>query len=73
VAARVARAFDPAMTMTMPREGEYVVRRGNNLWQLARRTYGNGLHYTTIYTANREHIRDPDLIYPGQVFKLPRS
>src|SRR3954470_19158450 len=73
VAARVARAFDPAMTLTMPREGEYVVRRGNNLWQLARRTYGNGLHYTTIYTANRDHIRDPDLIYPGQVFKLPRS
>ena len=73
VAAQIVRGFDAAMTMTLPGPDDYVVRRGNNLWQLARRTYGNGLQYTVIYGANRDHIRDPNLIYPGQVFKLPKS
>ena len=46
---------------------------GNNLWTIARRTYGKGIAYTLIYRANAEQIRDPDLIYPGQVFTLPKS
>lgn len=33
--------------------------------------YGQGLSYTTIYQANKEQIRDPDLIYPGQIFETP--
>jgi nucleoid-associated protein YgaU len=52
-------------------EGSVVVQPGNSLWRLARHTYGLGIHYTVIYTANADQIRDPDLIYPGQVFKLP--
>ncbi|MGB0683582.1 MAG: LysM peptidoglycan-binding domain-containing protein [Magnetovibrionaceae bacterium] len=48
-----------------------VVQPGNSLWRLARRTYGSGFAFTTIYEANRKQIRDPDLIYPGQIFEMP--
>ena len=44
------------------------VKLGNSLWRIARRAYGRGMRYTVIYEANKEQIRDPDLIYPGQVF-----
>lgn len=55
-----------------PTGGAIVVEPGNSLWRLARRTYGEGMRYTLILEANREQIKDPDLIYPGQVFDLPR-
>lgn len=48
-----------------------VVQPGNSLWRIARRTYGGGIHYTVIFQANRDQIRDPNLIYPGQIFALP--
>ena len=51
----------------------YVVERGNSLWQIARRVYGVGTRYTVIYSANPSQIRNPNLLYPGQVFKLPKS
>ncbi len=51
--------------------GKAIIRRGDNLWTIARRVYGEGLKYTTIYQANTGQIRDPDRIYPGQVFDLP--
>lgn len=51
--------------------GKAIIRRGDNLWTIARRTYGEGIKYTTIYQANTGQIRDPDRIYPGQVFDLP--
>ncbi|PXA88393.1 peptidase M23, partial [Nostoc sp. 3335mG] len=51
--------------------GKAIIRRGDNLWTIARRTYGEGIKYTTIYEANTGQIRDPDRIYPGQVFDLP--
>lgn len=50
-----------------------VVQPGNSLWRIARRTLGQGLRYTQIYQANREQIRDPDMIYPGQIFAIPAS
>ena len=46
---------------------------GNSLWRIARRNYGEGPRYTVIYQANKERIKDPDLIYPGQVFVVPKS
>ena len=49
-----------------------VVVRGDNLWNISRAHYGNGMHHTMIYGANKEQIRDPDLIYPGQVLSLPK-
>ena len=48
-----------------------VVQPGNNLWRVARAVYGQGIDYTIIYQANNDQIRDPDLIYPGQVFRIP--
>ncbi|HJU18924.1 MAG TPA: LysM peptidoglycan-binding domain-containing protein [Stellaceae bacterium] len=54
-------------------ERVYVVRQGNTLWRIARELFGAGTRYLTIYLANLGQIRNPDLIYPGQVFKLPKS
>ncbi|SFV35668.1 Nucleoid-associated protein YgaU, contains BON and LysM domains [Devosia crocina] len=51
--------------------GKAIIRRGDNLWTIARRTYGEGIRYTTIYQANSGRISDPNRIYPGQVFDLP--
>ena len=50
-----------------------IIRRGDNLWTVARRNYGAGIRYTTIFEANRDQIRNPHLIYPGQVFKVPED
>ncbi|MEL6064328.1 MULTISPECIES: LysM peptidoglycan-binding domain-containing protein [unclassified Methylobacterium] len=47
------------------------ITRGDNLWRISQRTYGRGERYTVIYDANQTQIRDPDLIYPGQIFVLP--
>jgi nucleoid-associated protein YgaU len=49
-----------------------VVVRGDSLWNIARAHYSNGFQHTLIYGANKDQIRDPDLIYPGQVFSLPK-
>jgi len=51
----------------------YIVQPGNNLWQISRLAYGVGTRYLIIYSANLAQIRDPERIYPGQVFKLPKS
>jgi nucleoid-associated protein YgaU len=48
-----------------------VISRGDSLWSISRRTLGDGSRYAIIYRANRGKIRDPDLIYPGQVLVLP--
>ena len=48
-----------------------VVQPGNSLWRIARRTLGGGIHFTEIFEANRSQIRNPALIYPGQIFALP--
>lgn len=47
------------------------VRAGDNLWTISRARLGRGRRYTQIYAANATRIRDPKLIYPGQVFVLP--
>ncbi|HSM41331.1 MAG TPA: LysM peptidoglycan-binding domain-containing protein [Afifellaceae bacterium] len=50
-----------------------IIRSGDNLWTISRRTYGRGIRYTTVYQANNDQIRNPHLIYPGQVFVLPEG
>ncbi len=47
------------------------VQKGATLWAIARDRYGEGFQYVQIFEANRDTISDPDLIFPGQVFKLP--
>ncbi|MEE4208551.1 MAG: LysM peptidoglycan-binding domain-containing protein [Parvularcula sp.] len=54
-------------------EGNVIVQPGNNLWTIARRAYGDGFQYTVIYEANQAQIRDPNLIYPGQIFRVPEG
>lgn len=50
---------------------KYTVKSGDCLWNIARKFYGNGSLYTKIYNANRSKIKNPNLIYPGQVFTIP--
>src|SRR6185312_8571800 len=66
---RLALKFD----RVAPPEGyaAFDVQPGNNLWRLAERSFGEGQRYTEIYQANQGKIRDPNLIYPGQVFAVP--
>lgn len=47
------------------------VQPGSTLWAIARAKYGDGVMYVRVYEANKDRIRDPDLIYPGQVFVVP--
>jgi nucleoid-associated protein YgaU len=53
--------------------GRITVQPGDSLWRIARQIHGRGMAYLIIYEANRDRIRDPDLIYPGQVFSLTRT
>ena len=48
------------------------VVKGDNLWDLARHYYGDGLRYADIYHANENQIRNPNLIFVGQVFVVPQ-
>ena len=47
------------------------VQPGSTLWAIAKESYGEGIEYFKVFEANKERIRDPDLIYPGQVFEIP--
>jgi nucleoid-associated protein YgaU len=47
------------------------VQPGNTLWAIARDNLGEGIMYVDLFEANADQIRDPDLIYPGQVFVIP--
>jgi len=74
VTARLELPFSRAEPLTdFASEAFVIVQPGNSLWRIARRTYGTGMRYTVIYTANLDQIRDPDLIYPGQVFAIPTT
>ena len=54
-----------------PSGQNYTVKRGDCLWNIAKKYYGNGSKYTTIYNANRDKIKNSNLIYPGQVLWIP--
>jgi len=57
-----------------PQEIMYTVVKGDHLWGIAKKQehYGNGFAWPVIYKANRDQIKNPDLIYPAQVFKVPK-
>ena len=57
--------------VVVPRIATTTVSRGDSLWRISRLTYGAGTRYAVIYKANREQIRNPNLIYPGQIFVVP--
>jgi nucleoid-associated protein YgaU len=70
-AGATAEAAPAAEQAAKPTEGRLVIQPGNNLWRISKVIYGDGLKYATLYQANKDQIRDPDLIYPGQVFRTP--
>ena len=57
--------------VVVPKIATTTVSRGDSLWRISRLTYGAGTRYAAIYKANREQIRNPNLIHPGQIFVLP--
>jgi nucleoid-associated protein YgaU len=69
-ASGAARPIEPG-TVIVPHVTTAIVSRGDNLWRISRRIYGEGTRYTVIYDANQGQIRNPDRIYPGQIFVLP--
>ncbi len=74
VHARVEMPFQRAALTEMEVPADrIVVQPQQNLWRIARRVYGRGILYTDIFQANREQIRDPNLIFPGQVFAIPAA
>jgi nucleoid-associated protein YgaU len=50
-----------------------IIKRGDNLWRIARGAWGKGIRWSTIYQANADQIRNPHWIYPGQVFVMPKG
>ncbi|MCB1364515.1 MAG: LysM peptidoglycan-binding domain-containing protein [Rhodobacteraceae bacterium] len=72
---------EPPEALRAPPEGEALrnapliravtVQRGDTLWAISRERYGEGILYVRVFEANRDRIRDPDLIYPGQIFTIP--
>jgi len=58
-------------TVVVPELSTALVERGDSLWRISRQVYGRGIRYTEIFEANQDQIRNPNLIYPGQVFVLP--
>jgi nucleoid-associated protein YgaU len=55
----------------VPQPAFVIIRRGDNLWRISKRNYGRGIRYHSIFGANRDQIRNPNRIYPGQVFIVP--
>lgn len=58
-------------TSSAPKVKTYTVKSGDCLWNIAKKYYGNGAQYTKIYNANKGKIKNPNLIYPGQVLAIP--
>ncbi len=73
VAAAPASETAPAAAQpATPQPVAVTVQPGYSLWRIARENYGEGVLYVQVYEANRDKIRDPDLIYPGQIFTVPQ-
>ncbi|MRX28428.1 peptidoglycan-binding protein LysM [Kangiella sp. HZ709] len=49
----------------------YEIQKGDTLWAISQKFLGNGARYTEIFDANKEVIKNPDLIYPGQTIRIP--
>ena len=71
---RIELPFSRAEPLAAAKSDDFViVQPGNSLWRISRKILGKGLMYSVIYEANRDQIRDPDLIYPGQIFAVPKE
>jgi nucleoid-associated protein YgaU len=70
-AVEAIRALDLGDAATISAVSLITVQPGNTLWGIAREKYGEGPLYVRVFEANADRIRDPDLIYPGQIFSVP--
>lgn len=71
-AATVAQPQTPQPVNPAVEQGKtYTVQSGDTLWKIAKQFYGNGSQYSKIVGANSDKIKNPNLIYPGQVFSIP--
>ena len=61
-----------ASAVVVPKVLTTTVIRGDSLWRISRSKYGDGSRYPVIFGANRGQIRNPNLIYPGQIFVVPK-
>jgi nucleoid-associated protein YgaU len=63
----------PPVTPTPPSAAArtYTVQSGDTLSAIAKREYGNAGDWKRIFEANRDQIKDPDMIHPGQQLKIP--
>ena len=68
-----APAAPPDLAPTPTSGGTYVVVKGDSLSKIAKMQYGDAKQWRRIYEANRDIIKDPDLIYPGQQLKIPAA
>lgn len=64
-------ASSSASSVIVPKITTTTVARGDSLWRISQRAFGAGQRYAVIYRANQQQIRNPNLIYPGQVFVVP--
>ena len=64
---------DKPSAVAVPKGATVVVSRGDSLWRISHAVYGTGLRYAVIFGANHHQIRNPNRIYPGQVFVLPEK
>ncbi|XOQ44303.1 MAG: LysM domain-containing protein [Clostridium sp.] len=62
---------EPAPKVNPKSNGVHVVQSGDTLWAIAKKYYGNGAQYTKIFNANKDKIKNPNLIYPGQKLTIP--
>jgi nucleoid-associated protein YgaU len=70
VATTAPDATSPS-AVVVPKIATITVSRGDSLWRISQRALGAGTRYATVFKANKEQIRNPNLIYPGQTFVLP--
>ncbi len=71
--AAVAEVMEEALEAPGVTIATRTVQPGATLWAIAEERYGAGILYVSVFEANRDRIRNPDLIYPGQVFVLPED
>lgn len=64
---------DDRMTVSVEEKAAvfYEVKKGDSLSKIAKAHYGNAMKYPVIFEANKPMLKDPDLIYPGQVLRIP--
>jgi hypothetical protein len=72
VAAPASEGGSPSVVV-VPKITTAIVSRGDSLWRISRAAYGTGMRYAVIFGANHDQIRNPNRIYPGQIFVVPKQ